>query len=40
MYSRRANLESWVALTRPADWTDQRTDELVEFMGTQGQGGQ
>jgi uncharacterized membrane protein len=35
LYTRRANLESWVAITLPEGWTEQRTDELVAFMDAQ-----
>jgi uncharacterized membrane protein len=35
LYTRRANLESWVEITEPPGWTAARTDELVAYMETQ-----
>ncbi len=32
MYSARANLESWVAVTDPTGWTDARTDTLAAIL--------
>jgi uncharacterized membrane protein len=31
-YSRQANLESWVAMTQPSGWTDERTNALVALL--------
>ncbi|MBI1350305.1 MAG: hypothetical protein GC156_04225 [Actinomycetales bacterium] len=36
MYSTRANTEGWVAVTDPAGWTPERTDELVSVLESQG----
>jgi uncharacterized membrane protein len=36
LYTRRANLESWVEITQPEGWTAARTDELVAYMEAQG----
>jgi uncharacterized membrane protein len=35
LYTKRANLESWVEITRPEGWTAQRTDEAVTYMEAQ-----
>lgn len=32
LYTARANLESWVQIAQPPDWTPAKTDALVEFM--------
>ena len=35
MYTYRSNLESWVEITQPEDWTSQKTDQLVTILEAQ-----
>ena len=35
MYTYRSNLESWVEITQPKDWTTERTDQLVTILEAQ-----
>ena len=35
MYTYRSNLESWVEITQPEDWTTEKTDELVSILEAQ-----
>jgi uncharacterized membrane protein len=32
LYSKRANLEGWVAVTNPDGWTDAKTEALVSVL--------
>ena len=33
LYSKEANAEAWIAVTRPANWSDDDTSQLIEFLG-------
>ena len=35
MYTYRSNLESWVEITQPEDWTTEKTDQLVSILEAQ-----
>ena len=35
LYSYRSNLESWVEITQPEDWTSVKTDQLVTILDAQ-----
>jgi uncharacterized membrane protein len=35
MYTYRSNLESWVEITQPKDWTTEKTDQLVSILEAQ-----
>ena len=35
MYTYRSNLESWVEITQPKDWTTDKTDQLVSILEAQ-----
>jgi uncharacterized membrane protein len=32
LYSKQANAEAWIAVTRPAGWSDDDTERLIDFL--------
>jgi uncharacterized membrane protein len=40
MYSKTANVESWVAVTNPGGWTAERTKALAALLESQPQAGE
>jgi uncharacterized membrane protein len=39
LYSARDNLDSWVAVTQPENWSDEKAERLVELMAAHGAAG-
>jgi uncharacterized membrane protein len=40
MYSKRANAETWVAVTNPEGWTPEKTAQLTALLESQPQAGE